>query len=66
MNQFIPTYRGKPKHTEPSTNSYAAAYGYDYGFGGKLKVARKDWLRLTFVPCSRGNKKISNEKKFNI
>jgi len=42
----------RTKHTEPSTNSYAAAYGYDYG--GRLKATRKDWLRRTFVSCVSG------------
>jgi len=48
MNQFIPTYRGQPKHTETSINSYTAAYGY--GFDSKaLKAIRKD------LCGSRGN-----------
>jgi len=45
----------KPKHREPSTNSYAATYGYDYGFNSReLKAIRKDWLRRTCVSCGSG------------
>jgi len=36
----------KPKHTEPSTNSYAAAYGYD-GFGGSAQARQGASRRRT-------------------
>jgi len=33
----------KPKYRGPSTNSYAAAYAYDFGFVSReLKATRKD------------------------
>jgi len=45
----------KPKHREPSTNSYAATYGHEFGFVSReLKAIRKDWLRRTCVSCGSG------------
>jgi len=56
MNQFIPTYRGQPKHTEPSTNSYATAYGY--GFDSReLNATLKDLPYRTFVSCVSGGQR---------
>ena len=48
MNQFIPTYRGQAKHTKPSTNSYAAAYGYGFDSRELLPYEKIGIAELSF------------------